>query len=214
MQIGDDKQLWPVEAGGLWTVFHELAREHQLAAELRTVRRARNPAEAEAWKQLREGRIEQALTWYRDQDRLRLYETRRELQRGLVAEWWERNRDGAMLVDSSNAERDEINRLAQAQRVEAGELGAEVLQLTNGREIRQGDRVLFQEIDYFREDGHTVSPHHVAVSETTSHEQLYTMISRSQEGSRIHALPAEVPERQSPRHRPRPNPLPRKEHQR
>jgi ATP-dependent exoDNAse (exonuclease V) alpha subunit len=72
VQIGDDKQLSPVEAGGLWTVTHQMADRHDVATELREVRRARNPAEAEAWTQIRQGSIEQGLRWYRDESRLHL----------------------------------------------------------------------------------------------------------------------------------------------
>jgi ATP-dependent exoDNAse (exonuclease V) alpha subunit len=75
VQVGDEKQLLPVEAGGLWTVIHGMAEARDQAAELRQVRRARNPEEAQAWTDLREGRVEEALRWYRDEGLLRLYDT-------------------------------------------------------------------------------------------------------------------------------------------
>ena len=50
-----------------------------------------------------------------------------------------------MLVDTSNAERDVLNQLAQVRRLEAGELGSEVFQLASGLEIRAGDRVIFSD---------------------------------------------------------------------
>jgi conjugative relaxase-like TrwC/TraI family protein len=146
VQVGDDRQLAPVEAGGLWTVIHEMAETCGQAAELRTIRRARDPREAPAWTDLREGRVEEALTWYRDQSRLQLYDTRRELLAGLVEAWWASNAHGVMVVDSSNEERDRLNRMAQQRRMAAGELGTEALELDNGREIRAHDRVLFSAV--------------------------------------------------------------------
>ncbi|MBJ7611921.1 MAG: AAA family ATPase [Candidatus Dormibacteraeota bacterium] len=143
VQVGDDKQLNPVGPGGLWTLFHAMAGEQGTATELRQIHRARNPAEAQAWTDMRNGRIEQALSWYRDVGQLHLYQTRPELLQGMVANWWQQDRDNAMIVDTSNAERDSLNRMAQAKRLEAAELGAEPFQLANGREIRAGDRVLF-----------------------------------------------------------------------
>jgi conjugative relaxase-like TrwC/TraI family protein len=161
VQIGDDKQLSPVEAGGLWTVTHQMAAEYDVATELREIHRARNPAEAEAWTQIRHGDIEKGLLWFRDESRLHLYDTRPELLHCLVNEWWATDPTGVMVVDTSNAERDSVNRIAQAKRLEAGELGAEVLQLANGREVRTGERVLFSEIHDFRDDGRSTSPRRV-----------------------------------------------------
>ncbi|MBJ7598816.1 AAA family ATPase [Candidatus Nephthysia bennettiae] len=145
VQVGDDKQLSPVEAGGLWTVVHQMAEERGLATELETVRRARNPAEAQAWTDLRYGEVEKALNWYHDQGRLHLYESRAELLHGMVDHWWRTDAESVMVIDTTNLERDSANRLAQAKRLEAGELGLDVMTLANGREIRTGDRVLFAE---------------------------------------------------------------------
>src|SRR5262249_26561205 len=116
------------------------------AAHLRKVYRARSQREVEAWDDLYEGRIARALTWMRDQGRLQLYETRPELHAGMVAAWWAGDRDGMMIVDTSNEERDQLNALAQAKRLEAGELGGEAVRLASGRELRRGDRVLFNAI--------------------------------------------------------------------
>ncbi len=146
VQLGDDKQLSPVGPGGLWTVLHRQAEEAGRAAQLRVVYRAHTAREAEAWDDLRDGRITRALTWIRDEGRLHLYETRPELRAGVVEAWWAGNRDGMMIVDTSNEERDQLNALAQAKRLEAGELGDQFVQLENGRQVRRGDRVLFNTI--------------------------------------------------------------------
>src|SRR5207245_2709545 len=74
------------------------------------------------------------------------YASRSELLAGMVDEWWSDAARGVMVVDTSNAERDVSNRLAQQRRLGAGELGAEVLTLQNGCQVRAGDRVIFREI--------------------------------------------------------------------
>jgi conjugative relaxase-like TrwC/TraI family protein len=146
IQVGDDKQLSPVGPGGLWTLIHASAAARGLAAELRVVRRARELAEAQAWTDVREGRVVEALQHWQARRRLRLYDARSDLQAGMVTDWWADAARGAMVVDTSNVERDVINRLAQEQRANAGELGAEVLTLDNGCQVRAGDRVLFRDI--------------------------------------------------------------------
>src|SRR5207302_3582370 len=112
-----------------------------LAAELRIVRRASDAAEGQAWTDVREGRVLEALRHWQDRGRLRLYASRSELLAGMVDEWWSDAARGVMVVDTSNAERDVINRLAQERRLEAGELGAAVLTLQNGCQVRAGDHV-------------------------------------------------------------------------
>lgn len=203
--------------------------------------------------------MEKALTWYHDEGRLRLYDTRPELQAGLVDEWWASNPGGVMVVDSSNAERDQLNRMAQARRLAAGELGPDALGLDNGREIRAGDRVLFSgiykpagelwarrpprrvengtaaivvsvdllagaavvrlhepktrrrsgavrelvvpsaaplELAYarhvYKAQGMTAEVADVATGPRTGHNELYTMITRSRAGTRLHALRVEL----------------------
>jgi hypothetical protein len=64
----------------------------------------------------------------------------------MLEEWWRTPDRGVLVVDSSNEERDHLNALAQARRLEAGELGADALPLENGRELRASDRVLFNAI--------------------------------------------------------------------
>jgi conjugative relaxase-like TrwC/TraI family protein len=146
IQVGDDRQLSPVGPGGLWTLIHAGVAARGLAAELRTVRRAKEAAEGEAWTDVREGRVVEALRHWQDRGRLRLYDSRSDLLAGMVAEWWADRTRSTMVVDTSNAERDVINRLAQDQRAEAGELADVVLTLENGCQLRGGDHVLFREI--------------------------------------------------------------------
>jgi conjugative relaxase-like TrwC/TraI family protein len=146
VQIGDDKQLSPIGPGGLWTVTHELAAVAGRAVELRDIHRAREERERQAWDELRDGKVAEALTWMAQHDRVRVYDTRPELQAGIVAAWWAGDRDRLMVTDTSNAERDVLNELAQARRREAGELGDEPILLSSGRSVHVGDRVLFNAI--------------------------------------------------------------------
>src|SRR5262249_50933372 len=88
----------------------------------------------------------EALRYWQDRGRLRLYNSRSELQAGMVDEWWIDAAHNVMLLDTSNAERDMINLLAQERRVEAGGLGREVLTLENGCPVRAGDQIIFREI--------------------------------------------------------------------
>jgi hypothetical protein len=57
-----------------------------------------------------------------------------------------------MVIDTTNAERDSANRMAQALRLEAGELGEVALKLANDREIRAGDSVIFSAIEQLDRD--------------------------------------------------------------
>jgi hypothetical protein len=147
IQIGDDRQLAPVGPGGLWTSTHRLAETAGTAAELCIVRRALEEREARAWKAIREGRVAEGLTMIRDQGRLRLYETREQLRAGMVDAWWEAGPDrGLMIVDTSNDERDQVNKLAQERRMQGDELGKEAVRLDERRELCVGDHVLFSAI--------------------------------------------------------------------
>lgn len=146
VQVGDDKQLSPVGPGGLWTVTHQQAMAAGKAVELREIHRAEEERERLAWEDLRAGRVELTLAWMRDQDRIRIYQTRTELLVGLVEAWWSGDRDGLMVTDTSNEERDKLNELAQARRLDAAELGAESVALGSGQHLHVGDRVLFNAI--------------------------------------------------------------------
>ncbi|MBJ7597752.1 MobF family relaxase [Candidatus Nephthysia bennettiae] len=147
VQIGDHKQLSPVGPGGLWRRTHELAEKHGQAAELTWVYRIRDPQERAATKEIRQGDLVKGLTWYRNQGRLQLYENRAELLHGMAARWRDTaDPDALMVLDTSNSERDSLNRIIQRMRWEAGEVSDQGLLLASQREIRIGDRVLFNAI--------------------------------------------------------------------
>jgi conjugative relaxase-like TrwC/TraI family protein len=144
VQVGDDRQLPPVGPGGLRRVTHRIARRAGATVELVTIHRTRDPEEARAWTWIRHGHVMAGLGQIGASGRLRLHETREQLREAMVADWWEAGPPrGIMIVDTSNRERDELNRLAQEKRLEAGELGGKAVRIAD-RELHVGDLVIFR----------------------------------------------------------------------
>jgi conjugative relaxase-like TrwC/TraI family protein len=143
--VGDHAQLSPIGAGGL---LPEL-QDRVPTAELSEVHRAQQAWEREAWGQLREGNAQQALASYQAHDRLHIADTREQAAQQMVSDWDNARQEHPeqrmlMLTDSSNAELDRINELAQEHRALAGELGAERVQLPDGPyTLAAGDQVIF-----------------------------------------------------------------------
>jgi conjugative relaxase-like TrwC/TraI family protein len=143
--VGDQAQLSPIAAGGM---FAEL-QEQVPSAELSEVHRAQQEWEREAWAQLREGEAHRALAAYEAHERLHIAETREEAAEQMVADWAAARAEDpgqrtVMLTDASNVELDRINALAQAHRAQAGELGTEVVELPDRPyALAAGDEVIF-----------------------------------------------------------------------
>ena len=141
---GDSAQLGPIGAGGMF----EQLRERVPCAELTEVHRANHEWERKAWEQVREGQPGPALAAYRAHDRLHIHDTRAEAAEAMVEEWDRCRHEGTggavMITDASNAERDQINAMAQERRERAGELGSREVELP-GRPygLRAGDEVIF-----------------------------------------------------------------------
>ena len=141
---GDSAQLGPIGAGGMF----EQLRERVPSAELTEVHRANHEWERKAWEQVREGQPGPALAAYRAHDRLHIHDTRAEAAEAMVEEWDRCRHEGTggtvMITDASNAERDQINAMAQERRERAGELGSRAVELP-GRPygLRAGDEVIF-----------------------------------------------------------------------
>lgn len=142
---GDSAQLGPIGPGGLL----EELRDRVPTAELTEVRRANHEWEREAWEQVRNGQPGPALAAYRAHERLRVFDTRAEAASAMVDEWDKARRDlpadqAVMITDASNKERDQINAMAQERRVQAGELGAQQVELPDKPYgLRAGDEVIF-----------------------------------------------------------------------
>ena len=122
--VGDEAQLSPVSAGGLFTEIQQRAPR----AELSEVRRAREAWERDAWAQLRAGESGRALAAYADRGRLHVHDTRGDAGEGMVDDWHRARTEQpagrvVMLTDASNDELERLNARAQERRAAAGELG-------------------------------------------------------------------------------------------
>jgi conjugative relaxase-like TrwC/TraI family protein len=142
--VGDDAQLSPIGAGGL---FGEIAKRAP-SAELTTVHRAREGWERDAWAQLRSGHADRALAEYAGRERLHIEDTRLEAGERMVDDWARVREEhpGArvvMLTDSSNDELDRVNAAAQERRAAAGELGHRRARLPDRPyDLRAGDELI------------------------------------------------------------------------
>ena len=115
--LGDDAQLSPLSAGGLWPLLA------QGGPELHEVHRTKEKWERGAWGQLRIGNAEAALRLYARCGHVSMSGTRSEARTAAVDAWDGDGRTGVILTDASNAERDTVNVMAQNRRRAAGELG-------------------------------------------------------------------------------------------
>ena len=142
---GDAAQLGPIGAGGLF----EQLQGRVPSAELTEVHRANHQWERRAWEQVRNGEPGPALAAYRAHDRLHVHDTRAQAAAAMVDDWDEArrklpDRQAVMITDASNAERDQINAMAQERRAGAGELGSHRVELPGKPYgLRAGDEVMF-----------------------------------------------------------------------
>ncbi len=142
---GDSAQLGPIGAGGL---FEEL-QGRVPSAELTEVHRANHDWERKAWEQVRAGEPGPALAQYQAHDRLHVHDTRAEAAEAMVSDWDKARRSlpagkAVMITDASNAERDQINAMAQERRAQAGELGSHRVELPGKPYgLHAGDEVIF-----------------------------------------------------------------------
>jgi len=137
--IGDDKQLASIEAGG---GFRGL-RLRLGASTLTENRRQAEPWEREAVEQLREGNIDQALTAYREHERLVATETPGQLKQAMLADWWSAFQQGrrVAILAYRRDEVDQFNTACQQLRDQEGHLGAQRLQVRD-RQFAVGDQVV------------------------------------------------------------------------
>ena len=137
--VGDDKQLAAIEAGG---GFRGL-RLRLGASTLTENRRQAEPWEREAVEQLREGNIDQALSAYREHERLVATETPGQLKEAMLADWWGSFQQGrrVAILAYRRDEVDQFNTACQQLRDTHGHLGAQRLQVRD-REFAVGDQVV------------------------------------------------------------------------
>jgi conjugative relaxase-like TrwC/TraI family protein len=122
--IGDGAQLPSIGAGGM---FDHLTQSVPYA-ELSDVRRTLDPAEQQAWADLRAGRAEKAMAHYHARGQLHMADTRDQAVERAAQAWAlltqeHRVQEVALISDASNQEINRLNARAQHLRRERGELG-------------------------------------------------------------------------------------------
>jgi conjugative relaxase-like TrwC/TraI family protein len=138
--IGDDRQLSPIGAGGLWTLLSEDGPR------LTEIRRTNLPWEREAWASLWRGEAEEALTEYAKRGNLKIWPSRSDAIQAAIIDWSRDGYRGLIITDATNAERHVMNKTAQKRRLDDGELGSDVLTFSSPQgplELRTADRVIF-----------------------------------------------------------------------
>jgi conjugative relaxase-like TrwC/TraI family protein len=140
--IGDDRQLSSIDAGG---GFRGL-RLRLGASELTHNRRQQAEWEQQALELVRRFEVEQAVSLYREHDRVVLAETKDELTRGLLEDWRLAFQQGQDVVILAHRREDvgQFNLACQQVRANAGELDPDPearLQVAD-RNIAVGDRVV------------------------------------------------------------------------
>ncbi|MFE9406796.1 MobF family relaxase [Streptomyces sp. NPDC006530] len=138
--IGDPFQLSAVESGGALRL---LANTTDVV-ELESVHRFRTPGEAAASLILRNGEPDTAWTWYLDNSRV-VAGSREQMVHQIFADWQtdiEAGRTALMMADD-NASVAELNALAQAYRMGAGQLDtSHTVAVREGVEAHRGDLIV------------------------------------------------------------------------
>jgi AAA domain len=137
--IGDPAQLGEIEAGGLFAAIASRTEP----VHLDQVIRHRHELEREGAKLIREGEGSEAINLYRGAERVTVSDDPLARRQAMVADWWERYRDGedALMVAKRNAEVRELNALARERMRAEDRLGAEEIQVGEAR-FAVGDQVI------------------------------------------------------------------------
>jgi hypothetical protein len=137
--IGDPAQLGEIEAGGLFAAIASRTEP----VHLDEVIRHRHELEREGAKLIREGEGSEAINLYRGAERVTVSDDPLARRQAMVADWWERYRDGedALMVAKRNAEVRELNAMARERMRVEGKLGAEEIRVGEAR-FAVGDQVI------------------------------------------------------------------------
>jgi Ti-type conjugative transfer relaxase TraA len=154
--IGDERQVPAVEAGGSFAALADRLG----AVELSQVHRQRHTWDHSALDELRHGDISEWITAYDQHGRLVPCRSADEQTRTLVSDWYvaarEHGMEQAVMLAGRRDEVADLNHLARATRVAAGELDDATALTVNGRTLAKGDRVLAlrnQPVDRVDQDG-------------------------------------------------------------
>jgi conjugative relaxase-like TrwC/TraI family protein len=158
--VGHDGQHDAIRLPGLFSGM--LANDRIPTVELRQIRRHRdpdNPSQPHPWLRDYQIAVDQArgldaVAILREQDALRLYDTRAQAMGAMVEEWdrWRRAyapTESALIVHGPNSDVDLVNELAQQTRLDAGELGEQMIRAVDrGYLLRPGDVVAIRNAAY------------------------------------------------------------------
>jgi conjugative relaxase-like TrwC/TraI family protein len=137
--VGDPEQLGEIEAGGL---FRALA-ERTDPIHLDEVIRHRHELDRDAAKRIREGEGREALSLYRSSERVTVAPNAEGRREAMVRDWheaFERGED-AVMVAKQNSEVRRLNEIAREVRRQAGQLGAQEIEVGEAR-FAAGDLVI------------------------------------------------------------------------
>jgi conjugative relaxase-like TrwC/TraI family protein len=139
--VGDERQLQAIDAGGPFaSIGARLGR-----VTLTDIKRQLEPWAREAIRKIAFGEGREALREYASRGLVSVTESRQDAMQALVRAW---KREGAanpkdnLILASTNAESTTLNRMAQTQRMLAGQLGKQALAI-DGSELHRGDRIVF-----------------------------------------------------------------------
>ncbi|MFL5897995.1 MAG: MobF family relaxase [Solirubrobacterales bacterium] len=137
--IGDPAQLGEIEAGGLFAAIASRTEP----VHLDDVIRHRHELEREGAKLIREGEGSEAINLYRKAERVTVSDDPLARRQAMVADWWERYREGedALMVAKRNAEVRELNAMAREMMRAEGKLGAEEIRVGEER-FAVGDQMI------------------------------------------------------------------------
>ncbi len=140
---GDRVQIQPIMAGGPFRYMGDALKE----AELTTVRRQNEPWQRQAVTDFRAGNSQEAIDAFRQRGLVHIAKTRTQAMAELVEQWKADGGifkpDSVLMLASLNCEVKQLNVLAQAERIRAGEVDGEKKIHANGVNFHPGDRLQF-----------------------------------------------------------------------
>ncbi len=146
--VGDDRQLQPIEAGGAFKAL----KDELGAAELTTIFRQRDEWARDAVHAFADGEAGKAIASYAERGLVGIGTDLDDTKAQLVADWnSQRTDDGrsSIMLAGTNIDVRDLNELARAERMRAGEIeqGERVNTQKGERDFAQGDRIVFLKND-------------------------------------------------------------------
>lgn len=154
--VGDPAQLSAIGPGGLLP--NLLALDTVPSVELEEIHRTPHQWLRDFQNLVRDGRSNEALGILREHDAAHMLDTHGDAMQRMVDDWnlWRHEcepGDSLLVVHTTNADVDTVNMLAQAKRLNSGELGLNSIGAPDrDYNLREGDRVMFREGSYRFDD--------------------------------------------------------------